>query len=138
MIDKFVEDVCKILKIEKPSVSFDTSNFASETMLAQCSPDGSTIFLKKYKSPNPDQLFAIAHELRHVWQMQNDEEILKDYKPIELCNSLNGYNFQLAELDANAFGSLIMEKFFALKPQFYGLSKEVKNEIAKRKRKIRI
>lgn len=138
MIVKFIEDVCEILKIEKPSVSFDTSNFASDTMLAQCSPDGSTIFLKEYKNPNPDQLFAIAHELRHIWQMQNDEEMLKDYKPIELCNSLNGYNFQLAELDANAFGSLIMEKFFALKPQFYGLSKEVKNEIIKRKKKIKI
>lgn len=74
MIYDFINDICNILNIPTPSVSFDTSNFSTDTMMAQCSPDGSTIYIKKYDKPNPDQLFSIAHELRHVWQIQNDEQ----------------------------------------------------------------
>ena len=66
MINEFVNDVCTILDIDAPAVSFDTSRFTTDTMMAQCSPDGSTIYIKKSDKPNPDQLFSIAHELRHV------------------------------------------------------------------------
>ena len=115
MIYSFISDICDILNIPVPAVSFDTSNFASDTMMAQCSPDGSTIYLKKYDKPNPDQLFSIAHELRHIWQMQNYEQLyFSAYKPINLCSSVEEYNLQIAELDANAFAGLTMIDFFIL------------------------
>ena len=50
MINDFINDVCDILDIEPPEISFDTSHFSSETMMAQCSPDGSTIYIKNMTS----------------------------------------------------------------------------------------
>lgn len=133
MIEKFIEDICEILNINKPAISFDTSNFPTKTMLAQCSPSGDTIYLKKYDIPNFDQLFSIAHELRHIWQMQNDEQLyFSDYRPIDLCKNAELYNLQLAELDANAFGGLIMISLFKLEPLFNGLPASVKSKIYER------
>lgn len=133
MIYDFINDICDILNISKPAVSFDTSNFSTDTMMAQCSPDGSVIYIKKYNKPNPDQLFSIAHELRHVWQIQNDEQFyLSTYKPVDLCSSVEEYNLQIAELDANAFGGLIMIRFFHLQPLFIGVPDSVKSKIFER------
>lgn len=133
MIYDFINDICNILNIPTPSVSFDTSNFSTDTMMAQCSPDGSTIYIKKYDKLNPDQLFSIAHELRHVWQIQNDEQFyLSTYKPIDLCPSIEEYNLQIAELDANAFAGLVMIEFFHIKPLFKGVSDSVKSKIFER------
>ena len=133
MIYDFINDICDILNIPTPFISFDTSNFSTDTMMAQCSPDGSTIYIKKYDKPNPDQLFSIAHELRHIWQIQNDEQFyLSTYKPIDLCHSVEEYNLQIAELDANAFGGLVMIKFFHIKPLFEGVPISVKSKIFER------
>lgn len=75
MIQEFVSTICEILNICIPFISYDTSNFQSDTMMAQCSQDGSTIYLKKYDKPNPDQLFSIAHELRHIWQIKYHHDL---------------------------------------------------------------
>lgn len=133
MIYDFIDDICDILNISVPSVSFDTSNFATDTMMAQVNSSGDTIYLKKYDKPNPDQFFSIAHELRHIWQIQNDEELyFSTYKPIDLCASVEEYNLQIAELDANAFAGLIMISFFHLEPIFEGVSNSVKAKIFER------
>lgn len=133
MIQKFISDICDILNIPVPSVSYDTSNFPTDTMMAQCSSDGSTIYLKKYNKPNPDQLFYIAHELRHIWQLSNNGKLyFSSYKTIDLCSSVEEYNLQIAELDANAFGGLIMIDFFHLKPLFQGVPNSVKSKIYER------
>ena len=102
-------------------------------MMAQCSSDGSAIYLKKCDNPNPDQFFAIAHELRHVWQIKSDKDFyLSNYKTINQCNYLEDYNLQIAEIDANAFSGVIMIEFFGIKPLFKGLSDSVKAKIHKR------
>lgn len=132
MIEDFIEELCEILSIEIPDVSYDVSNFSSDTMLAQCSPDGSAIYIKKVDNPSPDHLFSIAHELRHVWQIRTDKKYTSEYKPVELCASLEEYNLQIAELDANAFAGLIMIDFFHIKPLFEGLPEAVKSEIFNR------
>ena len=61
MNQEFIIAICDVLNITPPTVLYDTSNFQTDTMMAQCSPDGSTIYLKKYDKPNPDQFFSIAH-----------------------------------------------------------------------------
>lgn len=133
MVERFINDVCEILGINPPVISNDTSQFTSATMMAQCSPDGSTIYIKPCDKPNPDNLFAIAHELRHVWQIQNDRQLyFAEYKPIELCESVEAYNLQPAEIDANAFSGLVMIDFFHIRPLFQGLPESVKSEIFKR------
>lgn len=133
MIYSFINDICDILNISVPSVSFDTSNFPTDTMMAQVNPSGDTIYLKEYDKQNPDQFFSIAHELRHIWQIQNDEQLyFSTYKPIDLCTSVEEYNLQIAELDANAFASLVMVDFFHLQPLFKGFSVSVKAKVYER------
>lgn len=133
MIQDFISDICDILNIQEPNVSYDTSHFQSSTMMAQCSTDGSAIYLKKYDKPNPDQLFAIAHELRHIWQLHDNWHLyFSSYKSVDLCSSLEEYNLQLAELDANAFACIIMEDFFGITPLFNGIPDSVKSKIRKR------
>ena len=137
MIQDFINDVCDILNISVPIVSFDVSNFQTETMLAQIDSSGTTIYLKKFDKPNPDQFFSIAHELRHKWQIQTDKELyFSDYKPRELCASTEEYNSQLAEIDAHAFAGIVMEEFFHLKPLFHGLPDSVKSKIYNRMEQI--
>lgn len=130
MIYDFINEICTILNIPVPSVSFDTSNFATDTMMAQVDIDGETLYLKKYDKPNPDQLFSIAHELRHIWQTKDSKALyFSEYKPIDLCSCVEEYNLQLAEIDANAFAVLIMADFFHLKPTFPNVSETVKRKI---------
>ena len=122
MINDFITEICSILNINKPSVSYDTSHFVTDTMMAQCDPSGDTIYLKKKDKPDPDYLFSIAHELRHVWQLASEKDLyFSDYKPVDMLGN-EKYNNQLAEIDANAFASLIMIEFFHLQPLYHGLS----------------
>lgn len=130
MINEFICDICDILCIPVPCVSFDTSAFPTDTTMAQCSPDGTTIFLKKCSDPDPDMMFSIAHELRHSWQILNDR--ISSYKPADLCSSIEEYNLQPVEIDANAFAALIMIDFFNIKPLFEGMSDKVKHKIHRR------
>lgn len=139
MVDTFIKATCKVLNIDVPEISYDTSNFTTKTMMAQCSHDGSVIFLKKQPKPNPDMFFAIAHELRHIWQIKNNVNLyFADYKPIDMCESVEAYNLQIAEIDANAFGGLLMVGLFKLQPQFNGMSEAVKSKIYKRMDEIEL
>ena len=132
MIKQYVTTVCQILNINEPTVSSDTASFSTETTLVQCDPSGSTIYLKN-ESPNPDLLFAIAHELRHVWQVRTNKQLyLSEYKPAALMPSIEDYNLQLAEIDANAFAAIIMTDFFRLQPQWQGQSAKVISAINSR------
>lgn len=133
MIEAFITEICELLKIQVPFISYDTSHFPTETTLAQCNPVENTIYLRRLNSLNPDFLFAIAHELRHIYQYQTDEKFyFSIYKSSNKCSSVEEYNLQIAEVDANAFASIVMTDFFSMKPQFNGLSNKVINAIDNR------
>lgn len=133
MIKEFITDVCELLEIKVPKISYDTIHFVTKTTLAQCEPVTNTIYLNKVDKLNPDYVFSIAHELRHIYQYQTDKEFyLSGYKPSNKCSSVEEYNLQIAEVDANAFASIVMTDFFSIKPQWNGLSNKVINEINKR------
>ena len=133
MIKEFITDVCELLEIDVPTISYNITHFATKTTLAQCEPETNTIYLNKVDKPNPDYVFSIAHELRHIYQYQNDEEFyLSGYKPSNKCSSVDAYNLQIAEVDANAFASIVMTDFFSMKPQWNGLSDRVIDAIEKR------
>ena len=132
MIYNFINDICEILNIPVPSVSYNTSNFQSDTMMAQVNSSGDTIYLKDYDKPNPDQLFSIAHELRHVWQIENNQELyFSNYQTVDIIG-IEKYNLQPAEVDAHAFASIVMVDFFHLQPQYKGLSVSVISAINNR------
>lgn len=129
----FINNLCKLLDIPKPKISYDTSHFPNATTLAQCSSDGTTIYLKEIDSPDLEYFFAIAHELRHIWQIiKYKETYLSKYKPRNCCKSLNDYAIQIAEVDSNAFAGVIMVDCFGIKPLFNGYSQTVKDAIYNR------
>ena len=126
MIEEFITDICELLDITVPSISYDISHFPTKTTMAQCELTNNIIYLNKLDKLNPDYLFAIAHELRHIFQYQNDEKFyLSNYKTSDNCSSIEEYNLQIAEVDANAFASIIMVEYFKLQPQGNGLSDKV-------------
>lgn len=138
-LEEFIHDICDTLEIAIPTISYDTSNFSSKTMMAQTNPTDYTIYLKKPDKLNPDILFATAHELRHLWQIINDESLFfSTYKAVDKLNSIEEYNLQIAEIDANAFAGLVMMDLFGLKPLFEGLSDNVKKNIYDRIEYIKV
>lgn len=133
MIEDFITDVCELLDISTPTISYNASHFATKTTIAQCDVKNNIIFLNEADKLNPDYLFAIAHELRHLFQYQEDEKFyLSDYETSDNCVSVEAYNLQIAEVDANAFAGIIMIQYFHLKPQWNGLSDKVIEAINKR------
>ena len=126
MIEEFITDICELLEIPVPSISYDTSHFPTETTMAQCELTSNTIHLNKLDKPNPDYLFAITPELRHIFQYRDNEQFyLSNYKTSDNCSSVEEYNLQIAEVDANAFASIIMVEYFHMQPQWNGLSDKV-------------
>ena len=137
MINRFVNDICEILDIIPPEVSFDVSHFQSKTMMAQCISTGETIFIRPLEAPTLDYYLAIAHELRHVWQIRSHQtQYFENYKTRDMCSSLEEYNLQPAEIDANAFGQIMMIKLFRRQPMWQGFSAEVILAINKRAKEI--
>ena len=133
MLKAFIDEITEILNIKSPTISFDISKFLTKTTMAQIDVEDSVIYIKPFDKINPDILFAIAHETRHLWQYKIDEEyFFKDYKPANEFSYIDEYNLQLAEIDANAFAGLIMMNFFKIKPLFKNLSNEVKLAIQNR------
>lgn len=132
MIEEFIEEICDILDIDIPEIEYKDF-LGSDTMLAACTEDRDTIFIKNTLNPSPDLYFAIAHELRHMWQFLVDYDYyFGDYKQSNECPNLEIYNMQPAELDAHAFATIVLEDFFNLTPQFNGMSEKVKEQIFKR------
>ena len=77
-----------------------------------------------------DLFYAVAHELRHIWQARTDgERYLASYTPENLCASLEEYNQQDAEVDANAFAGLVMAFCFHIRPVFDSFSDSVRGKI---------
>lgn len=123
MIDDFIRYVCEILEIEVPTVKVNKNKMATESTLA-CIENG--IIYLKTKQPSLDLLFAISHELRHLWQIKTDRNFyFKDYKTSQEIGNIDDYNKQIAELDANAFGYMIMGANYGVEPLFNGLSDEI-------------
>ena len=133
MLNEFIIEICNLLNISIPVVSFDTSHFESSTTMAQCNSSGTTIYLRKLEKLNPDYLFSVAHELRHIWQIRTNKDIyFSNYKTVKQCKNLDEYNLQPAEIDSNAFAGLIMIEFFHIKPLFSNMSKNVIARVSER------
>lgn len=127
---EYITDICELLNIPNPSISYDTSHFTTQTTMAQCELTSNTIYLSKIDKPNPDYLFSIAHELRHLWQYKENKQFyFSGYKTSDKCSSIEDYNLQIAEIDANAFATIIMSNWFHLQPQWNALSDKVINVI---------
>lgn len=127
-INAFARRICAALDIEAPEIQFSTNVPDGSTVLAWLCEDDDTVHVREGVDNIHDICFALAHELRHVWQRKNTA-FFDGYKPSKECESLTEYNLQLAEIDANAYAALVMVSAFGVKPLFNGLPDEVKTEI---------
>lgn len=110
-----------------PEVSYNTSHFITDTMLAYT--DRKTIYVKCDKRPTYDTFFSVAHELRHLWQIKtNKEYFFGNYKERNVLD-VEAFNMQIAEIDAHAFSEVIMRVYFGVKPLHNGVSENVKLRI---------
>lgn len=126
--------LCRQLEIKMPKIEVGDIPFATETTLAAYIPEEDKIILRSDEE-TPDSLFALAHEIRHVWQSVWQPDIFAEYKqsadmPVE------AYNLQHAEIDANAYAAMVMVTITGLTPLFNGLSERAIEKIWQRAREI--
>lgn len=121
--------VCDALKLSKaPTLIFDRSRLRTGTTMAALRSDGGSICVRDDIDRGPDLYFAIAHELRHAWQLERRPEMFKAYHASDELD-LVAYNMQPAELDANAFAAMVMRDAFGIEPLFEGLPETVRAAI---------
>lgn len=125
----FAKQIAKeLLKIKCPPVEADVSVLRGTSIAALVN---GTLYYNPTSS-ELDICFSLAHELRHVWQLENNKSFyFGDYKTTAEL-SIKDYNNQIAELDANAFGYLVMKAMFGVEAQFTGLDQQTKNKILER------
>lgn len=128
-MEEFISEVCSTLGIPIPEIEYKPQDFfPTATMLAMCDSGAKTVYVRHSENVNPDLLFAVAHELRHCWQIQNKPEMLDGYREAKDL-TVEEYNLQTAEIDANAFAGAVMVDCFGIKPLFHGLPENVKEKI---------
>lgn len=130
--ETFTKEVARILKINVPKLSKDTSVFATDTQIA-CADIVKNIIYVNSNADERDILFAISHEARHLWQAKHNLDVSSHKKNGQV--SFDDYNTQPEEIDANAFGVLVMNQF-GLNPMFDGLGENVKKLIYSRAEEI--
>ena len=77
----------------------------------------------KYEYGDVDMAFAIAHELRHKYQIDTHVFDFDNYKTSNEL-SIREYNLQNEEIDANAYAYIVLLDFFKLKVDFKLLLKD--------------
>ena len=133
-LKEFIGEVCDILEIPVPNISDDFRAFKNNTKMAMLAIEKNvpTLYLSDRMEKEHDYYFAVAHELRHLWQYSTNEKYwLGGYKTAEEIG-ITAYNRQRLEIDANAFASVIMTVLFGMKPTFENLSPQINKQIEKR------
>ena len=130
---RFAREVSAILKIAVPAIRFvPVKQLRTRTQIAALTPDG--ILIRNDLGVTPELFFAIAHELRHAYQLENDRS-LHDYHTSDQLD-IDEYNAQPLEVDANAFAAVVMAEFFGISPQFLNMPERIRQLICIRKRQI--
>lgn len=129
----FIDIICNNLKIKKPRIQIKHDTFVSGTVLAAYDYKNKKIAINDPKSYDnkADLLFAIAHELRHKYQIDNHKFDFENYKTSKELTT-EEYNLQKEEIDANAYACVVMMDLFGIKPLFNGLPTKVVQEIEKK------
>ena len=130
-----IAGVCRDLNISAPTISYDTSEFPTETTLAMFDPERDVLHLRRHYENELDAALAIVHELRHSWQIKTDEAFWMSGRVSSDDVTSEEYNMQRSEIDANAYAMVVLRSL-GVEPLWNGLSERVKEEIKKRAREI--
>lgn len=137
-LKEFIGEVCDVLEIPVPNISDDFRLFENNTRMAMLEIEKGvpTLYLSDRMETEQDYYFAVAHELRHLWQyLTNEKYWLGNYKTVEEIG-ITAYNRQRLEIDANAFAALVMVLSFEMVPTFPSLDLETRHMIEVRARQI--
>lgn len=130
---KFSREICDILDIPVPFIKFVSADrMHTGTQIAALTPDA--VLIRNDIEVSAELFFALAHELRHAYQIAGGES-LEEYRTSDRI-SIEQYNLQPLEVDANAFGALIMSDFFGIVPQFRNMPDTVRKAIKDRMKQL--
>ena len=130
---KFSREICDILDIPVPVIKFVSADrMRTGTQIAALTPDA--VLIRNDIEVSAELFFALAHELRHAYQIASGES-LEEYRTSDRI-SIEQYNLQPLEVDANAFGALIMSDFFGIVPQFRNMPDTVRKAIKDRMKQL--
>ena len=130
---KFAREICDILDIPVPFIKFVSADrMHTGTQIAALTPDA--VLIRDDIVVSPELFFALAHELRHVYQIANGES-LEEYRTSDKIG-VERYNLQPLEADANAFGALVMSEFFGIVPKFHNMPDAVRKAIKYRMKQL--
>lgn len=117
-INEIIDFVCDNLKIKKPKIVYSREVFKTDTQMAAYNFHDEVLYLSPRfrKKLTFDAIFAVVHELRHKYQVDIQHETFLDYKSSDQCKSVDEYNLQKVELDANAYAYIFMTHFYGVEP----------------------
>ena len=136
-VEDFVKDISRKLKIDPPKIVF-VNQLRTKTQLAEAIIENGKSTLKVKRANNDlDVAFAIIHECRHIFQAKYNTFSLGSHVS-NVDASVENYNMQPEEIDANAFATKIMSEMFGVKPLFDGLDEDIKSAIYKAANELEI
>ena len=121
--EKIISWNCSTLSVPFPKVIriANASEFISASLKCAVSSDGNELLINKdFAESNVDTLFiwlTLSHECRHIWQIQNREDLFKQYEQSSSL-SVQEYNAQAAEIDAWAWAIIVVGNLFGVRPTF--------------------
>lgn len=122
-IDKFIDYICLDLFITKPEIRYVDSFVQSPTMRMAVDIEERVILIKNNIDIDLDFFFDLAHELRHVYQIDCGYFRKEDYVQRQ-DSTLEEYNKQTFEIDAHAYAAIMMQEVFHVKPLWQGFDSE--------------
>lgn len=135
-IYKIVDYVCELLDVERPKIVY-VDDMELNACLKITNKDGiefvNCLMIKTEQANKVNLAFAIAHELRHVYQHKN--KLLNNETFLSVGETdFDNYNLQETELDANAFATAFMIAEFSVMIDFTttDYTDEIINKINKR------
>lgn len=130
---KFAREICDILDISAPDIKFVSADrMHTGTQIAALTPNA--VLIRDDIAVSPELFFALAHELRHAYQIAHGES-LEEYRTSDWI-SADRYNLQPLEVDANAFGALVMADYFGIVPRFHNMPDTVRKAINDRMKQL--
>ncbi len=123
-IKSAIDGNAHVLGIKKPRFVYGET----ESDIASYAADDAILTIDMKKVETEEELyFAIAHEMRHIWQLkENIRFYYKGYKTLQECQDEDIFHMQVAELDADAWAMIIMEQMYQTMPSLDSYSEKTR------------
>lgn len=137
LLESLIELVAEELGITPPRLHMADGSHTT-TKKAWIKMPAQELFIKP-NLPLNEAVLVVAHELRHLYQLENGrytDELGDADNYIDSGENTTLYALQACEVDANAFAEIVCESVLGLRPLWKPYPQEVKKAIAKRKQEI--